>query len=185
MPSIPITETFYPADRTEWRAWLAQYHATKTEVWLITYARTADKPSVSYLHAVEEALCFGWIDSIAKRLDAERSVQRFSPRRPKSNWTELNKERARRLIVGGLMTEAGLAKLPDLSIESFQIAPDILAALQADEQVWANFQAFPALYQRIRIGFIEEVRRQPEVFKTRLNNFLNKTRQNKLFGTLE
>ena len=185
MPSIPVTETFHAADRAEWRAWLSQYHATKSEVWLVRYDSSTGKSSVSYLHAVEEALCFGWIDSIAKRLDSERSVQRFSPRRPKSNWTELNKERARRLIAAGLMTEAGLAKLPDLSLEAFQIAPDILAAIQADEQTWTNFQAFPAVYQRIRVGFIEEVRRQPEVFKTRLNNFLNKTRQNKMFGSWE
>ncbi|HRF97451.1 MAG TPA: hypothetical protein PLZ51_19725, partial [Aggregatilineales bacterium] len=86
--------------------------------------------------AVEEALCFGWIDGIAKRMDSERTVQRFTPRRAKSNWTELNKERARRLIASGLMTEAGFATLPDLSIESFKIAPDILNAIQADDQTW-------------------------------------------------
>jgi uncharacterized protein YdeI (YjbR/CyaY-like superfamily) len=118
-------------------------------------------------------------------MDAERSAQRFTPRRLKSNWTELNKERARRLIASGRMTEAGMATLPDLTVEAFQIAPDILSALQADPQTWAHFQQFPDLYQRIRIGFIEEIRRQPEVFRQRLDNFLKKTKQNKMFGTME
>jgi len=133
---------------------------------------------------VEEALCFGWIDGIQKRMDVEHNAQRFTPRKPKSHWTELNKERAKRMIVAGLMTRAGYASLPDLSSEAFSIAPDILLALQADPQVWRNFQNFLPMYQRIRIGYIEEMRRQPDTFKTRLDNFLKKTRQNKQFGTL-
>jgi uncharacterized protein YdeI (YjbR/CyaY-like superfamily) len=88
----------------------------------------------------------------------------------------------RRLIDQGLMTEAGLAVAPDLSIEAFHIADDILAALQADAEIWANFQAFPALYQRIRVGYIEEQRKNPTEFQRRLNNFLQKTKQGKMFG---
>lgn len=185
MPSMQVTETFYAPDRHSWRRWLEQYHAIKTEIWLIFYRSSSGQQSIPYLHAVEEALCFGWIDGIQKKLDAERSAQRFTPRKAKSHWTELNKERARRLIAAGLMTEAGRAKLPDLAIEAFQIAPDILAALQADAAAWANFQNFPPVYQRIRIGYIEEMRRQPQVFQQRLSNFLKKTQQNKMFGTLE
>lgn len=182
---MDITETLYVSDRAAWRQWLMENHATAAEIWLITYSKTSGKPSVPYIQAVEEALCFGWIDGIAKKMDAERTAQRFTPRRPKSNWTELNKERARRLIAAGLMTDAGRAKLPDLSLDAFQIAPDILEALQADSQVWENFQAFPGLYQRIRVSAIEEVRRQPEEFKRRLNKFLDQTRQNKMFGGME
>jgi uncharacterized protein YdeI (YjbR/CyaY-like superfamily) len=182
---MEITDTFYAPDRTAWRQWLAEHHATAREIWLISYARTTGKPSVLYLHAVEEALCFGWIDGIAKKMDTERTAQRFTPRRPRSHWTELNKERARRLIAAGQMTPAGQAVLPDLSLTAFQIADDLLAALQADPVVWENFQRFPPLYQRIRIGYIEEVRKQPTVFQSRLANFLNKTKQNKTFGTME
>jgi len=182
---MEIGETFYAKERSEWRRWLSENHATKTEIWLISYGKSSGKPSVLYLHAVEEALCFGWIDGIAKKVDEERTAQRFTPRRPKSNWTELNKERARRLIAAGLMTDAGRAKLPDLSLDAFQIAPDILQVLKADPQTWENFQGFPDLYQRIRVGFIEEMRPQPEVFKQRLNNFLKKTHQNKMFGIME
>ncbi len=182
---MQITETLYLTNRDEWRKWLSENHATKQEIWLISYSKNSDKPSILYLQAVEEALCFGWIDGIAKKIDAERSAQRFTPRRPKSNWTELNKERAKRLIQSGKMTEAGFKVLPDLSPNSFQIPKDILEVLQADVQTWNNFQRFPDVYKRIRIGYIEEVRKQPSVFQKRLENFLKKTRQNKMFGILE
>jgi uncharacterized protein YdeI (YjbR/CyaY-like superfamily) len=182
---MQITETFDAPTRAAWRQWLAEHGAAAREIWLILYKPAAGKSDLTYLHAVEEALCFGWIDSIAKKVDAERTAQRFSPRRAKSNWTELNKERARRLIAAGLMTDAGFATLPDLSTDNFRIADDILAALQADAETWENFQNFPAHYQRIRVTFVEEMRSQPDVFRTRLDNLLRKTKQNKLFGSLE
>jgi uncharacterized protein YdeI (YjbR/CyaY-like superfamily) len=182
---MEITETLHVTDRDGWRHWLEVHHATKKEIWLVSYTTASRKPRLPYLHAVEEALCFGWIDGIAKKLDANRSAQRFTPRKAKSHWTELNKERARRLIAQGRMTPAGFAVLPDLSPESFRIADDILAALQADPRVWRNFEQFPDLYKRVRVGYIEEVRKQPAVFKTRLDNFISKTRENKMFGVLE
>ncbi|NJM09249.1 hypothetical protein HC891_28145 [Candidatus Gracilibacteria bacterium] len=176
---------FYAPDRQTWRAWLAEHHTDTAAIWLVRYDGASGKASVPYLHAVEEALCFGWIDGIAKRVDTERLAQRFTPRRAKSHWTELNKERARRLIAANLMTDAGRAVLPDLRVEAFQIPADILAMLQADAEVWAHFQQFPPLYQRIRIGYIEEMRRQPAVFTQRLNHFLQKTRRGVMFGTME
>jgi uncharacterized protein YdeI (YjbR/CyaY-like superfamily) len=182
---MEITKTIEITNRAEWREWLSTNHATASEIWMVYATAASGKPTIPYLHAVEEALCFGWIDGIAKKFDAERTAQRFTPRRPKSNWTELNKERARRLIASGLMTDAGRAVLPNLDPAGFQIAPDILAALQADPQRWAHFQAFPAVYQRIRVGFIEEMRKNPVVFQQRLNNFLRKTEKNVMFGVLE
>ena len=179
---MDITETLRVANRARWREWLAAHHASKTEIWLIFDKPT---PALNYLESVNEALCFGWIDGIAKRLNERQSVQRFTPRRAKSNWTELNKERARKLIQQGLMTDAGRAVLPDLRPEGFQIAPDILEALQAEAVTWTNFQAFPDAYQRIRIGYIEEVRKQPSVFQTRLAHFLKQTKLNKMFGGME
>ena len=180
---MEITDTFYAPSRADWRAWLEANHATAREIWLIMVRKDSKIPSVGYVEAVEEALCFGWIDGIAKAMDGERRAQRFTPRKPKGNWTELNKERARRLIAAGLMTDAGTAVLPDLSPERFQIAPDILAALQADPVVWANFQAFPDLYQRVRIGNVEEQRkRNPAEFERRLATLIEKTRQNKQYG---
>ena len=89
------------------------------------------------------------------------------------------------MIQSGLMTDAGLAVLPDLSPDSFHFPQDILAALQSDPQTWQNYQAFPDLYKRIRVAYIEDARKQPAVFQDRLANFLRKTRENKLFGSLE
>jgi len=176
---MTITETVEAPDRATWRRWLQGHHDRKREVWLVT---DKARPGVSYLGAVEEALCFGWIDGVAKRIDGARLAQRFTPRRKRSHWTELNKLRARRLLDEGRMTEAGRAVLPDLSEGAFHVAPDILAALQAEPDTWAHFCAFPETYRRVRIGYIEEMRRNPGVFAVRLEHFLKKTRQNKRFG---
>jgi uncharacterized protein YdeI (YjbR/CyaY-like superfamily) len=109
---MEIGETLYVTDREGFRQWLEDNHSARKEIWLIQYKKAAKKPSIDYIEAVEEALCFGWIDGTQKSMDAERYALRFSPRRPKSNWTETNKERARRLITTGKMTEAGRATLP-------------------------------------------------------------------------
>jgi uncharacterized protein YdeI (YjbR/CyaY-like superfamily) len=130
-------------------------------------------------------LCFGWIDGIGKGLDAERSAQRFTPRRPKGNWTELNKERVRQLITAGLMTSAGLAVAPDLTVVDLVIADDVAAALRAQDQTWENFAAFPELYKRIRIDYVEEMRKQPAEFEKRLANLVKQSAFNKMFGGTE
>jgi uncharacterized protein YdeI (YjbR/CyaY-like superfamily) len=109
---MEIGETLYVTTPEEFRKWLAENHRSKKEIWLIQYKKAAKKPSINYVAAVEEAICFGWIDGLEKSMDTERYVLRFSPRRPKSNWTETNKERARKLIAEGKMTEAGFAALP-------------------------------------------------------------------------
>ena len=140
------------------------------------------KPGLPYNDAVEEALCFGWIDSTVKKIDAERNAQRYTPRRPNSPLSEMNKERVRRLIAAGLMTPAGLAAAGDLSTENFTIAEDILQALKADAQVWHNFCAFPESYQRIRVGWIEGARKRPAEFEKRLKNFIKMTAANKKYG---
>jgi uncharacterized protein YdeI (YjbR/CyaY-like superfamily) len=110
---MEIGETLYVTTRDDFRKWLIKNHRTKKEIWLIQYKKATKKPSIDYVEAVEEALCFGWIDNTQKSIDAERYATRFSPRRPKSNWTETNKDRVRRLIAEGKMTEAGLVSLPE------------------------------------------------------------------------
>jgi len=109
---MEIGETIYVITADEFRKWLLPNHKTKKEIWLIQYKKATKKPSINYVGAVEEAICFGWIDGFEKGMDAERYATRFSPRRPKSNWTETNRERARKMIAEGKMTEAGLARLP-------------------------------------------------------------------------
>jgi uncharacterized protein YdeI (YjbR/CyaY-like superfamily) len=109
---MEIGETLYVTDRDGFRKWLIENHQNKKEIWLVQYKKSARKPSIKYAEAVEEALCFGWIDNIEKSMDAERYALRFSPRRPKSNWTNTNKDRARKMIAEGRMTPAGRATLP-------------------------------------------------------------------------
>ncbi len=177
---MEITNTIKPKNRTVWREWLGKYHSTLTEIWLLFDDRS-EEPTVKYLDAVEEAICFGWIDGIQKRLSTYELAQRFTPRKKRSNWTELNKERARRLIQLKLMTEAGRATLPDLNGE-FSVAEDIIDVLRAKPAALSNFLAFPDLYRRIRIGYIEEMRKNPDEFERRLQNFVIKTADNKMFG---
>jgi uncharacterized protein YdeI (YjbR/CyaY-like superfamily) len=180
---VNITETLSVEDRAAWRQWLSKNCNDKTEIWLLLKPKITQE--LTYIDAVYEAICFGWIDGIAKRYDATFTARRFTPRRAKSNWTELNKERARRLIDQGLMTSAGQATLPDLSLSAFSIAGDILQALQTDSETWRNFSQFPALYQRVRVSYVEEARKQPSVFKARLANLLAQTKRNKMFGGME
>jgi uncharacterized protein YdeI (YjbR/CyaY-like superfamily) len=176
---MEITTTLDPKTRRVWRAWLEANHAREKEIWLLL--RQGEPGSITYLDAVEEAICFGWIDGVAKRC-GEMMAQRFTPRRPRSNWTELNKERARRLIQAGKMTEAGRRILPDLNENGVVVPTDIRARLEA-EGAWDCFQAFPSLYQRVRLGYIEEMRRRdPKEWEKRLSNFVAKTAKNQLFG---
>src|SRR5574340_14613 len=109
---MEIGETRYVTTRQDFRRWLRAHHADRSEIWLIRYKKATGKPSLDYIQAVEEAICYGWIDNIEKSIDSERFALRFSPRRPKSNWTAVNLERARLMIGKKKMTRAGLAALP-------------------------------------------------------------------------
>ena len=176
-------DTFYAKHRAEWRAWLQEHHARATEIWLVYYRKATGKPRVSYNDAVAEALCFGWVDSQQKGIDEERFAQRFSPRKPGSNWSEMNKARLRKLIAQGAITPAGLAAARDVRLdEPFEIPPDIAAALKQDPQTWQRFQNFPEDYRRIRIAFIETARKRPAEFAKRLEHLVKMTAQNKTFG---
>ena len=109
---MKISESLSLTDCQQFREWLVENHQIKKEIWLVIYKKSSGKPTISYNEAVEEALCFGWVDSMVKSIDTEKYVQRFTPRRRVSNWTEANKAKARRLIQEGKMTEAGKAVLP-------------------------------------------------------------------------
>jgi uncharacterized protein YdeI (YjbR/CyaY-like superfamily) len=110
---MQIGETLYATTREEFRKWLKKNHRSKKEIWLIQYKKATRKLSINFAEAVEEAMCFGWTESIGfKSMDAERYVTRYTPRRPASKWSDKNKDRARRLIAEGRMTEAGRVTLP-------------------------------------------------------------------------
>jgi uncharacterized protein YdeI (YjbR/CyaY-like superfamily) len=164
----------------EWNSWLASNHSLKKEVWLVLdQSKTS---SISYIEAVYEAISYGWIDSTAKKLDEIHLAQRFTPRKKNSNWTELNKARARRLIALGKMQPSGFKTLPDLDVSSFKILKEVMTAINKDHEIRKNFDSFPDLYKRVRIGYIQEFKPNTKEFETRLSNFLKKTKENKLFG---
>jgi uncharacterized protein YdeI (YjbR/CyaY-like superfamily) len=100
-------ETFCPTNRREWRQWLEENHCSKQAVWLVHYKKKSGRPTISWSEAVDEALCFGWIDSVRKTLDNETFIQFFSKRKPNGTWSKVNKEKIRQLIESGLMTQAG------------------------------------------------------------------------------
>lgn len=179
---------FHAPDRQAWREWLQNHGHDTKEIWLRYYKKASGVPSVSYDDAVEEALCFGWIDGLTRSLDELSFVQRYTPRRAKSNLSELNRQRILKLERLGLMTAAGRSAVQHLMPDPdtpWIIPPDILAALQEDPVVWANFQAFPESYQRLRIGFVLDCRRQnPAESDKRLRHLIRMTAQNKQFGTI-
>jgi uncharacterized protein YdeI (YjbR/CyaY-like superfamily) len=160
---MEITTTFYAPDRAAWRAWLAAHGPTERELWLIFYKVHTGAPCVTYDEAVEEALCFGWIDGLIKRVDDDRYAQRFSPRKPGSNWSDLNKARVRKLVAAGRMTPAGLATVtfpldPAADTAAPRAAPalsdDLLARLQADAAAWAAFNRLAPSHRRRYAGWI-------------------------------
>lgn len=168
--------------RTEFRSWLIQHHASERECWVcVKRGKPVDDQHFWYLDAVEEALCFGWIDSTHALVDGVR-MQRFSPRKKNSPWTELNKERARRLEKLGLMTDAGRDALPDMGPRSFKIDPDIEQAMK-QARVWSKFKQFPPLYQRIRaynVSFYKK--RNLKMYIQALSHLIEETKQRKMFG---
>jgi uncharacterized protein YdeI (YjbR/CyaY-like superfamily) len=148
----------------------------------VYYKKHTGKPRIIYNDAVEEALCFGWIDSIVRRLDDDRTAQRFSPRKPKSGYSQPNIERLRHLVAQGKVIDEVLDFLGDVLEQEFVFPPDILKAIQSDPQAWENYQSFSDTYKRIRIAFIEAARKRPEEFQKRLTYFIKMTRKNKQIG---
>ena len=173
-----------PAEnRDELRQWLSENYNREDECWVVVKRGCpVDNDTFWYIDAVEEAMCFGWIDSTTKKMEDGVTAQRLAPRRKNSLWSELNKERCRRMERLGRMTDAGRAVLPDMSENGFVIDEEILAALQADAGIWENFQKFPPLYQRVRIDTIQIKKKQPELFRSRLQKLLDNTRAGVMYG---
>ena len=179
---MEITQTLYVTTPEEWHAWLEVHYKTESEIWLVYYKKHTSKPRIVYNDAVEQALCFGWIDSTAKKLDEDRTAQRFSPRKPRSGYSQQNIERLRYLVSQGLVVDEVLATLGDTLEQEFVFPLDILTAIKADKQAWENYQNFSDTYKRIRVAFIEGARKRPEEFQKRLKYFIKVTRENKQIG---
>jgi uncharacterized protein YdeI (YjbR/CyaY-like superfamily) len=179
---MEITKTLYITNPKDWRNWLKKNYKSEREIWLIYPKTGTGKPRIQYNDAVEEALCFGWIDSIIKTLDKESTVQRFSPRKPKAKYSQANIERLRSLVAQKKVIKEVAETLGDILEEKFIFPADILKALRANKEAWKNYQKFSDSYKRIRIAFIDGVRNRPEEFKKRLRHFIEMTEKNKTFG---
>jgi uncharacterized protein YdeI (YjbR/CyaY-like superfamily) len=167
--------------RDDLRVWLQQNCRTEKSCWVVV-SMTPNPDTLLYLDAVEQSLGFGWIDGVKKKISETGLAQRLSPRSKRSSWTELNKERVRRLEKLGLMRDEGRKVLPDMDYDSFKIDRVIEQRLQEERQVYENFLAFPALYTRVRIDTIQSNKNQPELFKSRLDKFITNTKENKMYG---
>lgn len=177
MKNDTVYEEYYAPDRATWRTWLAENHATSPGIWLVYYKQQSGKPRVSYDDAVEEALCFGWIDSRPNAIDDERYKQLFSPRKPKSPWSRLNKERVTRLIAQGLMTDAGLAVIEAAkaaglwesydAIEELTVPPDLEAAFAEVPGASRRFAAFSNSDRKQMLWWVTSAKR-PETRAQRI-----------------
>ena len=181
-------KTLYVASREEWRAWLMEHYQSETEGWLIYYKKHTGRPCISYDHAVEEALCFGWIDSIVKRMDDGKFAQKFTPRRDSTRWSALNKRRLRKMIREGRMTEAGLAKVdPVMLNEEAQAKPSkgdmaiprfVKQALMANAKAWENFQSLTPSRREAYIRLIMDAKKE-ETRERRLREAISLLEQGK------
>jgi uncharacterized protein YdeI (YjbR/CyaY-like superfamily) len=179
--------TFHARDRQEWRSWLEEHHATSSGVWLISWKKGTGQPRVTYDEAVEEALCFGWVDSRSKALDERRSLQLFTPRKPGSSWCRSNKERVAVLIEQGRMTPAGLDKVETAqrdgswsrldAIEALTVPPDLDQALAANPAAAEHFEAFSNSAKKNILGWIQSAKR-PETRRKRIEETVTLAAQN-------
>ncbi|HJJ48211.1 MAG TPA: YdeI/OmpD-associated family protein [Methanocorpusculum sp.] len=179
---------FYSAERSVWRAWLNEHFASEPEVWFVFPMKEAGEAAMPYNDAVEEALCFGWIDSTIKHIDALHRAQRFTPRKKGSAYSRPNIERLIRLEERGLLHPDVRKEVLSVIREPFVFPEDILDAVQAVPEAWENVQNFPAGYLRIRIAYIDAARKRPAEFQKRLGHFIAVSREGKLirgFGGIE
>ena len=182
----------YVADREQWRQWLSLHHAAKAGVWLVFYKKGTAKPTVAYEAAVEEALCFGWIDGVIKKIDDARYARKFTPRREGSAWSALNKKRAERMMRQGRMTEAGLAKIsaakksglwdkdprPRISLD---VPPELAKALAGSKKAKKSFDELAPSHRRHYIAWIT-IAKRPETRERRTTESIALLEKGKKLG---
>lgn len=175
-------------DRATWRRWLEQHHSTAPGVWLIVWKKGSGTPSVSPDEAVLDALCFGWIDSKREALDAERYRQAYTPRKPKSTWSRINKERVQRLTREGVMADAGLAAIETAKangswtsldgVEALEVPDDLSAALASDPVARANFDGYPTSVKKLALQRLAAAKR-PETRSRRIEEIVQAATANR------
>lgn len=188
---MPRTDTYLqvqPANRAAWRQWLQQHHSSSPGVWLVYCKKASGQPSVTYAEAVEEALCFGWIDSHPRKLDADRTQLLFTPRKPKSGWSRVNKERLERLEAAGQLMPAGLAAIARAkqngawesldAAEAGLIPDDLAAALAVNAPAAQHFAAFSTSARKMILTWVLGAK-QPETRARRISETVRLAALNK------
>ena len=176
-------------NRDEWRYWLENNHTISNEAWLIHYKKSSGKKGLNHFNAVEEDLCFGWIDSKLKKIDEERFILRYSPRKSKNVWSKINKEKAEKMISLGKMTQAGFDKIEEAKKQGFwdaaytnltkeRLPSDLKNALMVNKKAWHNFQQFANSYRNMYIGWVKNVKTE-ETRKKRISKVVESSLENK------
>lgn len=177
-----ISELIYVKNAKEWRNWLSENYQSKPEIWLKLPHKDTGLEKIPYNDSVEQALCFGWIDSTVKSLDKDHSAQRFTPRRSTSKYSQQNKERLRLLAKDKKLMPEILSAVQGTINEPYIFPKDIIAEIKANPQAWHNWQGFSDSYKRIRVAYIDENRSNPDAFTRTLNNLIKKTSEGKQIG---
>ena len=188
MKEIQAEKLFYTDNRQEWRDWLSAHFDTAEDVWFVFPTKASGEPGITYNDAVEEALCFGWIDSTARRIDELHQARHFTPRNPKSPYSRPNIERLIWLDARGMIHPKIRASLEGILTAGYVFPEDILDAIRQDPAAWEHYTSFTEPYKRIRIAYIDAARKRPEEFRKRLDSFIRKTRDNRLivgYGGIE
>jgi len=174
-------KTFFAQDRTQWRAWLEANHKLATAVWLVHYKRETGRPQIEYEAAVEEAICFGWIDGKIRKLDQERYARLFTPRKPKSTWSRINIGRARKMTQEGKMTAAGAAVFDpgnQTAAQPSKLPTPLEAEFRKRATAWGNFMRFPPSYQRMTIGWVASAKQDATQLR-RLEQLITESEANR------
>jgi len=187
---MQISKMTYAANRAEWRTWLEQHQTSESEIWLVYPKKGCGKPSVTYLEFLEEALCFGWIDSLIQKIDDEKYSRKFNPRRAGSRWSELNKHLVANLVKEGRMTGAGLAKA-DFTLPAADarrpkrpelLVPDWLkTGLMTSPKGWENFNSLPPSHKRDYIAWITDAKKD-ETRQRRIQEAIRRLEKNERLG---
>jgi uncharacterized protein YdeI (YjbR/CyaY-like superfamily) len=192
---IEMTEELCVVDRDAWRAWLKENRDAKKEVWLIYYRKHSGKPSISYDDSVEEALCFGWVDSIIKKLDEEKFARKFTPRKSRSRWSEANRKRVEKMIGEGKMTEAGLIRIKEARasgdwfdnhvsarhIKEVTVPSYLQDALATNKKALDNFNKLAQSYRRDFVLWIDNAKME-KTRKKRVAEAMRLLEQNQKLG---
>jgi uncharacterized protein YdeI (YjbR/CyaY-like superfamily) len=194
MININLNNALLFENKKEWRNWLENNHNKLKEIWLIHYKKSSNKKSINHYDAVEEALCFGWIDSTLKKIDEEMYILRYTPRKKKSVWSKINKETAEKMILSGKMTESGLEKINLAKKYGLwktaytnkvkeKLPSDLKQALYSDKTAWNNFQNFANSYRNMYIGWIKNAKTDI-TRKKRISEVVKRSKENKKPGII-